>query len=176
MHLFNTNSLIIRQFDKSDQESFYQLNSHPDVMRYIRPVKSREECDAFLLENIQLYKEGSAIGRYHVAERSTGNFAGTFSVLMMPGRNAFHVGYALMPWAQGRGWAKELLQGGLQWLAANSERPEVFAITEPINLASVAILQKAGFQRLDDMVDHGKKLNVFMIQRSTLLQQPASAT
>ena len=176
MYMFNTNSLIIRKFNELDQESFFQLNSHPDVMRYIRPVKNRAECDAFLLENIQLYKEESAIGRYHVAEKSTATFAGTFSVLMMPDRNAFHVGYALMPWAQGRGWAKELLKGGLEWVAIKSERPEIFAITEPINLASVAILQKAGFQRLDDITDHGKKLNVFMIQRSKLLQQPASAT
>jgi len=176
MYSFNTNHLIIRVFNESDQEDFYQLNSHPDVMRYIRPVKNREECDAFLLENIRLYKDGSTIGRYHVAEKFTGNFAGTFSVLMMPDRNAFHVGYALMPWAQGRGWAKELLQGGLQWLAAKSERPEIFAITEPGNFVSVAILQKAGFQRLDDIIDHGKNLHVFMIQRSSLLQQPASAT
>lgn len=176
MSLFNTNNLVIRQFEKLDNEDFFQLNSHPDVMRYIRPVKTREECAAFLQENIQLYKEGSAIGRYHVAEKSMGNFAGTFSVLMMPDRNAFHVGYALMPWAQGRGWAKELLQGGLEWLAAKSERPEIFAITEPVNLVSVALLQKAGFQRLDDIIDHGKNLNVFMIQRSTLLSPPASAT
>ena len=126
MYLFNTNHLIIRVFNQLDQEDFYHLNSHPDVMRYIRPVKNREECDAFLVENIRLYQEGSVIGRYHVAEKSTGMFAGTFSVLMMPDRNAFHVGYALMPWAQGRSWAKELLQGGLEWLAAKSERPENF--------------------------------------------------
>ncbi|HCL04638.1 MAG TPA: hypothetical protein DHW64_01120, partial [Chitinophagaceae bacterium] len=87
--------MIIRQFDFSDAGHFYQLNSHPDVMRYIRPVKNREECDAFLKENIQLYQDGSAIGRYHVAERSTSEFAGTFSVLMMPDRDALHIGYAL---------------------------------------------------------------------------------
>lgn len=176
MHLFDTNVLIISRFDESDEEDFYQLNSHSDVMRYIRPVKSREECALFLLENIKLYRDGSTIGRYHVAEKSTGNFAGTFSVLMMPDRDAFHVGYALMPWAQGRGWAKELLQGGLQWLAAKSKRPEIFAITEPANQISVVLLQKAGFQQLDDITDHGKQLNVFMILRSAVLEQPASAT
>lgn len=176
MYLFDTNQLIIRKFYKSDMEEFYQLNSHPEVMRYIRPVKSREECDAFLLENIQLYQNGSAIGRYHVAEKATQIFAGTFSVLMMPDRDAFHVGYALMPWAQGRGWAKELLSGGLQWLAANSGRPEIFAITEAANLVSVALLQKTGFQRQDDITNHGKHLTVFMIQRSAVLRQPASPT
>lgn len=176
MSLFVTNNLIIRQFDRSDAEAFYQLNSHPEVMRYIRPVKSREECDAFLLENIQLYQTGSAIGRYYVGEKGSQTFAGTFSVLMMPDREALHIGYALMPWAQGRGWAKELLFAGLQWLVAQSERPEIFAITEPANLPSVALLQKAGFQRQADMMDHGKNLNVFMIQRSFLLQQQVSAT
>ncbi len=170
MCLFTTNNLVVRQFDRSDRENFYRLNSHPEVMRYIRPVKTREECDTFLLENIQLYQDGSAIGRYYVGEAVSGNFAGTFSVLMMPDRDAFHVGYALMPWAQGRGWAKELLQSGLQWLAMNSERHEIFAITDPGNLPSVALLQKAGFQRQDDITDHGKKLNVFMLRRSLVLE------
>jgi len=170
MYLFTTNNLIIRRFDKGDEEAFYQLNSHQDVMRYIRPVKNREESEAFLQENIQLYQDGSCIGRYYVGEKATRSFAGTFSVLMMPDRDAFHIGYALMPWAQGRGWAKELLIAGLHWLAVNSERPTIFAITEPANLPSVAILQKAGCQYLEDITDHGKILNVFMIERAFLLQ------
>lgn len=176
MYLFDTNALIIRRFENSDAESFYELNSHPTVMRYIRPVKSRAECDAFLAENLVLYQNDSAIGRYYVAEKSTGHFAGTFSVLMMPDRDAFHVGYALMPWAQGRGWAKELLAGGLRWLAAKSNRNEIFAITAPANMVSVALLQKAGFRQEEDIVDQGKILNVFRIQRSAIVEEPASAT
>lgn len=176
MYVFDTNNLIISRFNRTHAEDFFQLNSHTVLMRYIRPVKNRSESDDFLNENINLYKDGSAIGRYHVAEKAGGLFAGTFSVLMMPDRDAFHVGYALMPWAQGKGWAKELLRTGLEWLAGTSERPEIFAITEPANLPSVAILQKAGFQQLDDITDHGKKLNVFMIQRSFVMAQQASAT
>ncbi len=106
MNLFDTNRLIIRQFELSDEEDFYQLNSDPGVMRYIRPPKNRIECQLFLKENVQLYRSDSAIGRYHVAEKSSRQFIGTFSVLMMPDRDAFHIGYALMPDAQGKGLAK----------------------------------------------------------------------
>ncbi|TDO25832.1 GNAT family N-acetyltransferase [Sediminibacterium goheungense] len=175
MNLFTTNRLIVRKFEWADEEDFYQLNSHPDVMRFIRPAKTREECRLFLNENLQLYQAGSAIGRYHVAEKSSYRFAGTFSVLMMPDRDAFHIGYALMPDAQGKGLAKELLQAGLQWLAMNSERPEIFAITSTENIPSVALLQKAGFAQLEDITDHGKQLNVFMIPRSQISNQQASA-
>jgi [ribosomal protein S5]-alanine N-acetyltransferase len=176
MNLFTTNRLIVRHFELNDVEDFYYLNSHPDVMRYIRPPKNREECALFLNENIQLYRAGSPIGRYHVAEKLSYQFAGTFSVLMMPDRDAFHIGYALMPDVQGKGLAKELLQAGLQWLAMNSERPEIFAITAPENLPSVALLQKAGFSQLEDINDHGKQLNVFMIPRSQIGKQQASAS
>ncbi len=171
MNVFTTNRLIVRHFELGDEEDFYQLNSHPDVMRYIRPPKNREECKLFLNENVQLYRSGSAIGRYHVAEKLPHQFAGTFSVLMMPDRDAFHIGYALMPDAQGKGLAKELLQAGLLWLAMNSGRPEIFAITSPENLPSVALLQKAGFTQLEDITDHGKQLNVFMILRSQISKQ-----
>lgn len=171
MNLFYTNRLIIRQFELQDEEDFYLLNSHPGVMKYIRPAKNREECRLFLNENLHLYRSGSAIGRYHVAEKSSHQFVGTFSVLMMPDRDAFHIGYALMPDAQGKGLAKELLQTGLHWLAMNSERPEIFAITSPENLPSVALLQKAGFTQLEDITDHGKQLSVFMIPRSQISKQ-----
>lgn len=165
MTLFETNQLIIRRFELSDANDFYALNSHTEVMRYIRPVKTKEECQQFLQENINLYLDGSVIGRYHVAEKSTGTFAGTFSVLMMPDRDAFHIGYALMPWAQGKGWAKELLLNGLSWLTKQSERPIIYAITESVNIPSVTLLQRSGFLFQERIGTEAMPLDVYQINR-----------
>ncbi len=163
MNVFDTNQLIVSQFDETHVADFFALNSHPEVMRYIRPVKNELECRSFLKENISLYKPGSVIGRYHVAEKATNSFVGTFSVLMMPDRDAYHIGYALMPWAQGRGWAKELVLGGLKWVFANTDKSELFAITEPENIRSVALLEKTGFVLQENIKGHKDDLSVFVI-------------
>lgn len=165
--MFSTKNLIVRTLGENDIEDFYQLNSNPEVMRYIRPVKDRESSAAFLLENIQLYQD-FPLGRFHVSSTETGAFVGLFSVLKMSDRDALHVGYALMPWAQGKGWAKEVLQAGLQWLIKHSKEKEFYAITEPANLASAAVLKKSGFNWLENTVDRGKTLDVYVIHRGYL--------
>lgn len=165
MNLFVTNQLIIRQFNESDAPAFYALNSHSGVMRYIRPVKNEEECKAFLQENIRLYTDQSVIGRYYVAEKTSQAFVGTFSVLMMPDRDAYHIGYALMPWAQGRGWAKELVKAGIEWFFSHSTQTILYAITEQLNAASVAVLQKTGFSFLETIEQRDILLDVFHISK-----------
>ena len=164
--MFHTNQLVVNRFNATHEADFFALNSHPEVMRYIRPVKTEEECRAFLKENIHLYKDGSVIGRYHVAEKSTLAFAGTFSVLMMPDRDAFHIGYALMPWAQGKGWAKELVINGLHWVFEHTDQHQIFAITEPENTASVFVLVKTGFSKLESIQQSGKLLDVYVNHRN----------
>lgn len=152
-----------------DSVDFYMLNSHSEVMRYIRPVKTEKQCAEFLQENLRLYQEGSIIGRYHVAEKETNVFVGTFSVLMMPDRDAYHIGYALMPSAQGKGLAKELVYNGLRFVADRSERPIIYAITEPVNLSSVAVLLKSGFVQVEKLVQQEALLDVYAIERKELI-------
>ena len=166
MKVFATNQLVISLFDISREPDFFAINSHPDVMRYIRPVKTQEECRSFLIENINLYKEGSVIGRYHVAEKTSQAFVGMFSVLMMPDRDGFHMGYALMPWAQGKGWAKELVINGVQWFFEHTDQKQVFAITEAENIASAMVLLKTGFTKLESIEQHNKTVDVYYRNRN----------
>ena len=160
MLLFETERLLVRRFTADDAESFFRFNSHPEVMRYIRPVKNREECDAFLQENLNLYQDGSVLGRYMVTEKTTGDFIGSFSLLYMSGSDDIHIGYGLMPENWNRGYAVELLKSGVNYFFANTERKILFAITEPANTASQKVLEKAGFT-LKGPVKQDKLLDVF---------------
>jgi len=81
-------------------------------MRYIRPTKTREESDAFLEENFNLYLDGFPYGRMFVADKESGQFVGTFSLLYLGGEADYHIGYALMPEYWGMGYATELVRNG----------------------------------------------------------------
>ena len=63
MNIFETERLLVRTYSEGDQEDFFLLNGNEDVMRYIRPVKSREECDEFLLEVIAYSRAEEIYGR-----------------------------------------------------------------------------------------------------------------
>ena len=45
MFAFETERLRVRDLLVTDKENFFLLNGSEEVMRYIRPVKTREESD-----------------------------------------------------------------------------------------------------------------------------------
>ena len=164
MLLFETERLIIRKFNKGDTEAFYLLNSNPEVLKYIRPVKSREECSDFLAENINLYKEGSAIGRYAVVEKQTGQVVGTFSYLYLSGESDFHIGYAILPESLGKGYATELVKNGVPYFFVHTGKKELFAIADPDNIQSQRVLLKNGFVKIKQTHEYRKPSELFCFQ------------
>ena len=69
MILFETERLYVRRYRADDEESFFRINGDEEVVRFIRPAKSKAESKEFLNENINLYKEGSVVGRFAVCEK-----------------------------------------------------------------------------------------------------------
>ncbi len=163
--LFQTERLIVRRFTPADAEGFFLLNSNPTVMKYIRPAKNRADCDAFLNENLNLYSDGSVIGRYAAVEKSTGTIVGTFSLLYLAGAVDLHIGYALLPEQWGKGYATELTRNGAVYFFANTAKAELFAITDIANEPSQQVLIKVGFHKKGETIEHGKTLALFQISR-----------
>ncbi len=175
MILFETERLLVRRFTLSDAESFFLLNSNARVMQFIRPVKNREECDAFLAANINFYLDTSVLGRFGVFEKESGCFLGAFSYLYLAGESDFHLGYALLPEAWGKGYATELVKSGLDYFFKHSQQKEVFAITEKEHLASQKVLYKAGFLLKGEHKEEEKNLLLFRFQSDWLSMQGGNA-
>jgi [ribosomal protein S5]-alanine N-acetyltransferase len=168
--LFETERMLVKHFTDADADYFYQVNGHPDVMRFIRPPKSREASDAFLLENIRLYREGSTLGRFAVFHKTDDRFLGSFSFLYLSWENDFHLGYALLPGEWGKGFATELVRAGIAHFFKNTTCEAVFAITESENTASRKVLEKSGFQLSGHLPEQGKMLDVFKYSKSLQAQ------
>ncbi len=170
MTLFETERLFVRRFTTIDAECFFLLNSDVGVMQFIRPVKNRKESDAFLAENLNFYLDTSSLGRFAVVEKVTGNFLGTFSFLYLSGESDFHLGYALLPAAWGKGFATELVRSGIIYFFSHNLKKEVFAITDTENRASRNVLLKSGFQNKGQTLDHGQMLDLFVVSREACLE------
>lgn len=170
MVLFETKRMLVRRFIQGDAAYFFLINGSEDVMRYIRPVKSREESNAFLQENLHFYRDGSSLGRYAVFSKETTAFLGTFSFLYLSGDADFHIGYALVPEAWGKGYATELVQYGTQFFFQHMNKPAIFAITESVNRVSQLVLIKSGYLQKGQVEESGKTLDLFFISREDAAQ------
>lgn len=165
MRLFETGRLTVQRFTEADSDLFYQINGNEETMRYIRPAKTRSESDAFLTENINLYQNGSIVGRFAVFIREDNSFVGTFSFLYLSDAENIHLGYALLKHARGKGYATELVKAGLSHFFQHTARNNVFAITDPANTASRDVLLRAGLSFRGQWQGDGNMLDLYGIDR-----------
>lgn len=165
MILFDTERYIVRRFTMADEQDFFLINGHPEVMKFIRPVKSKEACAIFLTENIQLYHDDSIIGRYMVIEKKSSLLVGTFSFLFLSDNLNYHIGFGLLPAFWGQGIAQELVQKGITYFFENVSKNELFAITDPANKASKKVLLKTGFLSSKNKLEKERLLDLFVIRK-----------
>lgn len=164
MIIFETERLRVRTLQADDYENFFRLQGDPEVMRFIRPVKTREESDAILDEMLRS-PEPELGGRWMVEEKKGNTFAGTFALIPLPYDTAkMQLGYAFIPSAWGKGYATELTIAGLAYCQTKTSLKEIYAITEIPNIASQRVLQKAGFHLLLRRDHEGKPLLVYTVK------------
>jgi ribosomal-protein-alanine N-acetyltransferase len=166
MILFETERLIVRRFGHGDEALFFQVYGSPDVMHFIRPAKSKEDCNAFFKENLNFYLDHSLLGRFAVFAKKDGQFIGSFAYLYLSGEADFHLGYALVPEAWNQGYATELVRACIPHFFENTIHPTVFAIVSPRNIASQRVLTKAGFGHKGQSEESGGTVEVFYINRN----------
>ena len=144
-----TERLYLRRFTARDEDNLVDLDSDPQVMRWItggkatpRPVIQQDILPAFL----RSYDRFAGFGVWAVIEKSSGNFLGWFSFRPPKAGDPTNVsiGYRLRRAAWGRGYATEgvraLIRKGFTELGVQ----RVFATTYQDNLASRRVMEKAG--------------------------------
>lgn len=156
--IFETERLIVRLYDLNDEESFFQLNGDEEVVRYIRPAKSREECNLFLKEVIRYSEENPLLGRWAVDEKATGRNIGMFAIIPVDDTDKLQLGYSLLKGSWGKGYSTELTKRGIIFFFDNLDRKELYAITEVANVASQRVLEKCAFNMKSRYSKTGKEI------------------
>jgi RimJ/RimL family protein N-acetyltransferase len=146
--LLETRRLRLREFDMSDADRLVELDSDPEVMRYISkglPTPREVIVDKVLPAWLEFYSRPRPIGFWAVELRQGSEFLGWFH--LRPDRMSppeLELGYRLVRRAWGKGLASE---GGRALLAAAFEDSDYAAIsarTLVTNLASQRVMQKCG--------------------------------
>ena len=146
-----TERLVLRRFTEADVNHLVDLDSDPDVMRFLtggtptpRAVIERDILPHFL----NYYERFEGYGFWAAIERSTGEFLGWFHFRPASGHpdDEPELGYRLRRSTWGKGYATEgsiaLIDRGFRDFGVR----RVLAETLVVNTASRRVMEKAGMQ------------------------------
>lgn len=162
-----TERLILRALRLTDLEGMFQLDSDPEVHRYLgnKPVKTKEESKKILQGVINQYKE-RGIGRWAAIEKRSGNFIGWSGLRLntefnMNGFTSYYdIGYRLLKPYWGKGYATESGKAALNYAFNVMQLPVLYATTEIGNQASHNALLKIGLHYVEDFYFEVEQLNL----------------
>ena len=145
-----TDRLVLRRFTRDDLELLVQLDSDPDVKRYIdggAPV-DRDDLADTLAWWLQYYDRYDGYGFWAAIDKSSGEFVGWFH--LRPGEGAGprepELGYRLRRAMWGRGYAAEGSRALIDKAFAELGAQRVYATTMVVNTASRRVMEKSGLR------------------------------
>ena len=164
--IFETKRLIVRKFTPTDADDYFALNSNEEVMRYIRPVRTREECDKLFNETVLKGFADNYKGIWAINERTSGELIGCFVIMPIPDDiEKTQLGYSFLPEYWGKGFATEVTKAGLDYFRDQTPLAEIYAVTETPHVASQKVLLKNGFQFFEKKMEGEKELLVFIVKK-----------
>jgi ribosomal-protein-alanine N-acetyltransferase len=145
-----TERLILRELVSSDDAGMFELDSDPEVHRYLgnKPVTDIEQSRKEIgLIRAQYLEHG--IGRWAVIEKSTGNFAGWSGLKLNTGERNKHsyfydIGYRLIKKHWGKGYATESAIAALNYGFNEMELQQIYGMADVDNAGSNHVLKKIG--------------------------------
>ncbi|WP_411894406.1 GNAT family N-acetyltransferase [Winogradskyella sp. A2] len=144
-----TERLILRPIQQSDDKDFFELDSNPKVHRFLgnNPVKSIQESQKQIANVLQQY-EDFGLGRLVVISKSTNEFIGwsglKFERQVRKEFDYYDLGYRLKEQFWGKGYATEAATASLNFGFNKLKLKEINACAETGHTVSNHILKKIG--------------------------------
>ena len=166
-----TERLILREILPSDIEGMFELDSDPEVHKYLgnQPVTEREQI-ADVINFIRQQYIDNGIGRWAIIDKKTNCFIGWAGLKFVTDltnnhQNYFDLGYRLIRKYWGQGIATESAIASLKYAFDQLKADKVYAMADCDNAGSNNVLKKVGLNFIEkftlDEVEH----NWYKIER-----------
>ena len=146
-----TDRLVLRRFTAADLDNLVELDSDPDVMRYItggRPTPREQVRDEVLPAFLAYYERFAGYGFWAAVDKATGQFLGWFHLRPPEGANPDEpeLGYRLLRSAWGKGYATEGSRALIRKAFTELGARRVYAETMAVNRGSWRVMEKVGMR------------------------------
>ncbi|MEM7660463.1 MAG: GNAT family N-acetyltransferase [Bacteroidota bacterium] len=149
-----THRLILRELEERDVQGIFDLDSDPEVHRYLgeQPIKRLQEAEA-IIQYVRNQYEADGIGRWAVIEKASQEFVGwaglKFEREVRQDMHYYDLGYRLKKKFWGKGIATEAAREALAYGFQEMNLPKIYGGAHIDNIGSNKVLQKVGFTFLE---------------------------
>jgi RimJ/RimL family protein N-acetyltransferase/uncharacterized damage-inducible protein DinB len=148
-----TGRLLLRPLADSDVDNLVELNSDPEVLRFLtggKPIPREAIVGNFLPKVFGYYERFAGLGYWAAEEKSTAEFLGWFALEPGHGGSAVDVelGYRLRRAAWGKGYATEGSRALVRKAFTELGVERVYAETMAVNARSRRVMAKSGLRYL----------------------------
>lgn len=168
--IIETERLFIREILPTDVDGLFELDSNPEVHRYLRnePITSKEQAAKAIAFIRQQYVD-NGIGRWAMIDKKTNEFIGWtgFKWITEPINNHvnYHdIGYRLIQRYWGKGLATEAAIACMHYGFESLKLNEVHSFADAENTASNHILSKIGLKFIETFEYEGIAHNWYEIR------------
>jgi len=163
-----TERLVLRELTDADVEVYFQLATHPDVIRHIPvPVPAGvEEALALMRRRRVSDYEALGFGRWACVLKATGEVAGWSGPRLLPEVGEVELGYRFLPPHWGKGLATEAGAAVLRHWFGPMGRGRIIALVDPANVASANVVRKLGFRNTGGIEITGHRVDRWLAEAS----------
>lgn len=151
---------MFRELLTSDAEAMFELDSDPDVVKYVgvKPLTHIDQTRQ-LIENIRQQYLDFGIGRWAVILKETNEFIGWAGLKYISELNDrkdnYDLGYRFLKRHWGKGYGSESARAFIDFGFNEMRLERISAYVDVENVASVKILENCGLQFTNTFIDEG---------------------
>lgn len=184
--ILHTDRLLIRPLQESDLDLAIQMNTDPLVMKYLKPIQTREEVIDAMPRWLSLGEGTPDKGIWIMVEKATEVAFGCLALVDMPKSDPLvepveytgdiEIGYRSIPSHWGRGFTTEGARRLVDFTFGKGDLDKIVACTDDGNDASQNALKKIGLSDLGRRWVYGEDTPYFEITRDDWLKQGRNGT
>jgi RimJ/RimL family protein N-acetyltransferase len=146
--ILETDRLLLREFVEDDAESFFKLNTHPEVVRFVpdKPLLNVEQARQTLIDHPIADYRRYGFGRGACILKSTGEQIGFAGLKYLDELGEVDLAYRLLPAHWGQGLATEVALASVRYGFADLGLKRIIGLVMPKNIASLRVLEKTGLR------------------------------
>lgn len=152
MKLFETERLVLMEFEEAHAPFLLELVNEPDWIRFIgdKKVYDLDGAKDFIENKLKKSYEVSGFGFYVVYLKSSNIPIGLCGLIDREGLEDIDIGFAFLKAYRQNGYAYESSKAMLDYARNELKIQRIVAITHPENVASGKLLEKLGlfFERM----------------------------
>jgi RimJ/RimL family protein N-acetyltransferase len=167
--ILETDRLLLRKYVEEDAAAFLELNSDPEVLRFVpdAALLDIEQARQILVDHPMADYQKHGFGRGACILKSTGQQIGFAGLKYLEELGEVDVAYRLLPAYWGRGLATEAALASVRYGFDQLGLNRIIGMAMPENIASIRVLAKAGLRYTEEISFLGHRFSKYAIDAAS---------